>query len=122
MNKILTLDWEFKKTIHEKIDINELCNYIENNNFETYTMGISYYYQENSDGSIEFEEMPYHIQEQILNAVEKEMKKRHKTTLAQIAVKIDDLICYLQPQQFFPEVINKKCKILEMIERYKNGE
>ena len=120
----MKIKWEEKRTYGEEIDIQDIMEYMEENNYHISTLMSAksmvkawlrrfgnYSLNEYPESVIE------HIAEMLLKAIEEQ-----KVTLAQIAVKIDDLICYLQPKQFFPEGINKKCKILKMIEKYKNEE
>ena len=119
----MKIEWEEKRTYQEEIDIQEIINYAKENNLQVHYVAtamvvVRQYLQEygNYPGPYP-EEIIQKIAGMLLKAIEEQ-----KVTLAQIAVKIDDLICYLQPQQFFPKAINKKSEILQMIERYKNGE
>lgn len=119
----MKIEWEEKRTYQEEIDIQEIINYAKENNLQVHYVAtamvvVRQYLQEygNYPGPYP-EEIIQKIAGMLLKAIEEQ-----KVTLAQIAEMIDDLICYLQPQQFFPEAINKKGKILELVHKYKNQE
>ena len=119
----MKIEWEEKSTYEEEIDIQEIINYAKENNLQVHYVAtamvvVRQYLQEygNYPGPHP-EEIIQQVAGMLLKAIEEQ-----KVTLAQIAEMIDDLICYLQPQQFFPEAINKKSKILELVHKYKNQE
>lgn len=119
---MMKIKWEEKRTYEEEIAIQDIIEYMEDNDYSVSTLmfartivkeWLSHF------GKYSLDKYPESVIEQIAEILLKTIEEQ-KVTLEDIEEEIDDLICNLPV--YFPKLTNKKDKILEMIEKYKNGE
>lgn len=119
---MMKIKWEEKRTYEEEIEIEDIMEYIEDNDYYVSTpMFARTIVKEwlSQYGDYSLDKYPESVIEQVAEMLLKTIEEQ-KVTLTQIAEMIDDLIDDLG--MYYPKVMNKRDEILEMIERYKNGE
>lgn len=118
----MKIKWEEKRTYEDEIEIEDIIEYIKDNDYHVSTLmfartivkeWLSHF------GNYSLDKYHENVIERVAEMLLKTIEEQ-KITLAQIADMMDDLI--YNSNTYSPYAINKRDEILEMIERYKNGE
>ena len=119
---MMKIKWEEKRTYEDEIEIEDIMEYIKDNDYHVSTLMFARTIVKEwlgHFGNYSLNKYPESVIEQVAEMLLKTIEEQ-KITLEDIEEEINDLICNLPV--YFPELTNKKDEILEMIERYKNGE
>lgn len=127
MNK-LELEWEVKHTYRDTIDVEDIADFIIDNDYCVIENGIVGYYDEY--GCFDFNHLPKDIQNKITKAVQEEVEERKnkKITIEHIdnqILKMEQAMYYYygsinKTTSLFDEKEKTKEELINMIEKYKN--